>query len=91
MLSGTRIVGSGSRAASNTVSNKDSYSGVKQPERETDHSPTNAVVKKTWMYASTLPGVFICGAARSKSTVTEGIKCPIVPTLDDGDSCGPIS
>jgi hypothetical protein len=35
-------------------------SGVKWPGRETDHSyPTSAEVKKTWIYTSALPYVFM--------------------------------
>jgi hypothetical protein len=34
-------------------------SGVKRPEREADHSPpTNAEVKKVWIYISTPPYAF---------------------------------
>jgi hypothetical protein len=34
--------------------------GVKRPGREADHSPpTSAEVKKTWMYTSTPPYVFM--------------------------------
>jgi hypothetical protein len=36
------------------------YPGVKRPGREADHSPqTSAEVKKTWIYTSTPPYVFI--------------------------------
>jgi hypothetical protein len=36
------------------------YPGVKQPRREADHSPpTSAEIKKTWVYTSTPPQVFM--------------------------------
>jgi hypothetical protein len=38
----------------------DSFSGVKRQGREADHSPpTNAEVKKMWIYTSTPPYVFM--------------------------------
>jgi hypothetical protein len=36
------------------------FLGIKWPEREANHSPpTNAEVKKTWVYTSTLPYMFM--------------------------------
>jgi hypothetical protein len=33
--------------------------GLKRPGREADHSPTSAEVKKTWIYTSAPPYVFM--------------------------------
>jgi hypothetical protein len=39
---------------------KGSFPGVKRPGREADHSPqTSTEVKKTWVYTSTPPHVFM--------------------------------
>jgi hypothetical protein len=39
---------------------RDSFQGVKRPGREADYSPpTDAEVKKTWVYISTPPYVFM--------------------------------
>jgi hypothetical protein len=35
------------------------YRGIKRPGREDDHSPTNAEVKKMWIYISTSPYAFM--------------------------------
>jgi hypothetical protein len=38
----------------------DSFSGVKWPEREADHSPlASAEIKKMWIYTSTPPHTFM--------------------------------
>jgi hypothetical protein len=45
---------SGIRPASFPMGTKDSFPGLKRPEREADHSPpTSAEVKKTWISTST--------------------------------------
>jgi hypothetical protein len=52
--------GSGAHPASYTMGTGDSFSGVKRPGREADHSPpTNAEVKKMWIYTSTPPHGFM--------------------------------
>jgi hypothetical protein len=52
--------GSGVHQTSYAVGTGDLSPGVKQPVREADHSPpTSAEVKKTWVYTSTPPYVFM--------------------------------
>lgn len=52
--------GSGVHPASYLVGTGGSFSGVKQPGREADHSPpSSAEAKKTWIYTSTPPYVFL--------------------------------
>jgi hypothetical protein len=54
------IPDSGTHQASYPVGNEVSLPGVKLPGHEADHStPTIAVVKKTWIYTSTPPYVFM--------------------------------
>jgi hypothetical protein len=56
------VVQTGSEAhpASYPMGSGGSFSGVKRPGREAEHSPsTSAVVKKAWVYTSTPPYVFI--------------------------------
>jgi hypothetical protein len=52
--------GSGVHPTSYAVGSEDSFPGVKRPGRKADHSPpTNAEVKKMWIYTSTPPYVFM--------------------------------
>jgi hypothetical protein len=52
--------GSGVHPTSYTMGTGSSFTGVKQPGREADHSPpTSAEVKKMWIYTSTPPYAFI--------------------------------
>jgi hypothetical protein len=56
------VVQTGSRThpASYPMGTGDSFPEVKQPGREADHSPpTNADVKRMWVYTSTPPQVFM--------------------------------
>jgi hypothetical protein len=51
--------GSGVNQISYIMGTGGSFSGLKQTGREIDHSPpTNAEVKKIWIYTSTPPYVF---------------------------------
>jgi hypothetical protein len=51
---------SGAHPASNPMGTGAVTSGVMQPWREADHSPTtSAEVKKTWIYTSTSPYAFM--------------------------------
>jgi hypothetical protein len=57
--------GSGAHPASYPMGTSGSFHGVKQPEREADHSPPSSVeVKNAWSYTSTPPvrlhGVVLC-------------------------------
>jgi hypothetical protein len=52
--------GSGFHPTSYTMGPGGSFSGVKRPGREADHSPpTSAEVKKMWIYTSTTPYAFM--------------------------------
>jgi hypothetical protein len=52
--------GSGVHSTSYKMGIGGSFPGVKRQEREADHSPrTSAEVKKTWVYTSTPPYVFM--------------------------------
>jgi hypothetical protein len=52
--------GSGAHPASYPMETGDSFPGVKWPGREAHNSsPTSAEVKKTWIYTSTPPYVFM--------------------------------
>jgi hypothetical protein len=52
--------GSGFNPASYLVAIGGSFSGGKQPERGTNHSPlTTAEIKNTWIYTSIPPYVFM--------------------------------
>jgi hypothetical protein len=51
--------GSGAHPASYPMGTEGSFSGIKRPGRETDHSPpSSAEVKNTWSYTFTLSYVF---------------------------------
>jgi len=44
---------------------------LKRPEREADHSPTNAIIKNAWSYASTSPYIFMAWCLiKNKENVT---------------------
>jgi hypothetical protein len=52
--------GSGAHPASYPMGKAALSPGIKRPGRETDHSPpTSSEVKKTWVYTSTFPYVFM--------------------------------
>jgi hypothetical protein len=52
--------GSGTRSASYPMGTVAPLPGVKRPGSDADHSfPSSADVKKTWIYTSTLPYVFV--------------------------------
>jgi len=51
--------GSGVHLASYPMGSRGSYTGVRRPGRETDHSPiSSAEIKNGWSYASTTPYAF---------------------------------
>jgi hypothetical protein len=53
-------IGSGTHPASYPMGTGVSFTGVKRLGREADYSPpTNAEVKKMWIYTSTLPYAFM--------------------------------
>jgi hypothetical protein len=51
--------GSGTHPTSYPMDTRSFFSGVKRPGRETDHSPTSAEIKKTYVYISTAPYIFM--------------------------------
>jgi hypothetical protein len=59
-LLSTDQTGSEAHPASYPMGTGGHFPGGKRPGREADHSPpTSAEVKKTWVYTSTLPYVFM--------------------------------
>jgi hypothetical protein len=65
--------GSGIHPTSYPMGTGGSFPGVKRPGREADHSPTNAQVKKMWIYTSTpLHGIVVNYLSTRKTLPYDG-------------------